>query len=130
MAVGHERTHAECLGQDESLPVVMFSWLDLQGGLMGGNLPEEPQGPRLVSPLLMGTGEVDSTPSELHRLLHAAGQQIGLAQIAYPQRMTAYDPHGSVPLLRLLQQRQGLGDTAGKGIRTAQGRSGLGEPEQ
>src|SRR5712691_7790815 len=44
--------------------------------------------------------------------------------------MTAHSPERGPPLLRLLQQRQGLGDTAGKGIRTAQGRGGLGEPEQ
>src|SRR5712691_10260628 len=43
--------------------------------------------------------------------------------------MTAHGPHRGPPLLRLLQQRQGLGDTAGKGICTAQGRGGLGEPE-
>ena len=53
---------------------------------MCGDLAQEPQGPRLVSPLLMGTGEVEGTPSELDRLLHTAGQQIGLAQIAHPQR--------------------------------------------
>ena len=127
--MGLERAHAEFLGQGEGLPVVMCGWLDLRGGLMGGDLPEEPQGPRLVSPLLMGTGEIEGPPSELHRLLHAAGQQIGLAHIAHPQRLTAHGPHRGTPLLRLLQQRQGLGDTAGTGIRTAQGRGGLGEPE-
>ena len=113
VAVGLERAHAEFLGQGEGLPVVMFGRLDLRGVLMGGDLPEEPQGPRLVAPLLMGTGEVEGTPSELDRLLHAAGQQIGLAHIAHPQRLTAHGPHRGTPLLRLLQQRQGLGDTAG-----------------
>ena len=54
---------------------------------------------------------------------------MGLTHIAHPQRMTARGPHRGISLLRLLQQRQGLGDTAGKGIRTAQGRGGLGEPE-
>ena len=44
--------------------------------------------------------------------------------------MTAHGPHRGTPLLRLLQQRHGLGDTAGQGIRTAQSRGGLGEPEQ
>ena len=129
VAVGHERTHAEFLRQGEGLPVVMCGRLDLRGVLMGGDLPEESQGPCLVSPLLMVTGEDEGTPSELDRLLHAAGQQIGLTRIAYPQRMTAHNPHRGTPLLRLLQQRQGLGDTAGTGIRTAQSRGGLGEPE-
>jgi hypothetical protein len=74
---------------------------------MGGDLPEEPQGPRLVSPLLMGTGEVEGTPGELNRLRYATSQQIGLAHIAHPQRLTAQDPHCGTSLLRLLQQRQG-----------------------
>ena len=78
----------------------------------------------------MGTGEVEGTRSELNRLLHAAGQQIGLAHIAHPQRLTAHGPQRGTALLRLLQQRHGLGNTAGTGIRTAQGRGGLGEPEQ
>src|SRR5262249_1017585 len=62
VAVGHERTHAEFLGQGEGLPVVSFGWLDLRRVLMGGDLPEEPQGPRLMPPFLMGTGEVEGTP--------------------------------------------------------------------
>ena len=78
----------------------------------------------------MGTGEGEGTPSELYRLLHAAGQQIGLTHIAHPQRLTAHGPHRGTLLLRLCQQRQGLSDTAGTGIRTTQGRSGLREPEQ
>src|SRR5215831_16743947 len=90
MAVGHERAHAEFLGQGEGLPVVMFGWLDLRGGLMGGDLPEEPQGPCLVSALLMVTGEVEGPPNALGRLLYAAGQQIGLTYIAHPQRLTAH----------------------------------------
>src|SRR5882724_6470316 len=130
MAVGHEWAHAEFLGQGEGLPVVIFGRLDLWGGLMGGDLPEEPQGPRLVSPLLMVTGEGEGTPSALDRLLHAAGHQIGLTHIAHPQRLTAHGPHRGTPLLRLLQQRQGLSDTAGPGIRIAQGRGGLREPDQ
>jgi hypothetical protein len=102
MAVGHEWTHAEFFGQGEGLPVVGFGWPNLRGGLMGSDLPEEPQGPRLVSPLLMGTGEVEGTPSELDRLLYAASQQIGLARIARPQRLTAHGLHRGIPPLRLL----------------------------
>src|SRR5262245_48455575 len=128
--MGLEGTHAEFLGQGEGLAVVIFSLLDLWEILMGGDLPEEPQGPRLVPPLLMDAGEVEGPPSELDRLLHAAGQQIGLAHIAHPQRLTTHSPYCGIPLLRLLQQRQGLGDTPGKGIHTAQGRGDLGEPDQ
>src|SRR5713101_1895869 len=108
----------------------MYGWPDLRGVLMGGDRTEESQGPCLVSSLFMVTGEGEGTPSELDRLLHAAGQQIGLAHIAHRKRMTAHGPQRGTPLLRLLQQLQGLGDTAGKGIRTAQGRGSLGEPEQ
>jgi len=85
-----ERAHAKFLSQGEGLPIVRFGWLDLWGGLMGGDLPEEPQGPRLVSPLLIVTREGEGTPSELDCLLRAAGQQIGLAHIAYLKRMTGY----------------------------------------
>ena len=93
VAVGHEWAHAEFLGQGQRRPVVKGGRLDLRGGLMGGDLAEEPQGPRLVSPLLMGTGEGEGTPSELDRLLHTAGHQIGLTHIAHPQRLTAHGPH-------------------------------------
>jgi hypothetical protein len=59
----------------------------------------------------MGKGEVEGTPVELYRLLPAAAQQIGLAHIAYPQRLTTHGPRRAPQWLRLLQQRQGLGDT-------------------
>jgi hypothetical protein len=83
--MGLERAHAEFVGEGKGLAVVMFGRLDRRGGLMGGDLAEEPPGLCLVSPLLMGTGEVEGPPSELDRLLHAAGQQIGVAHIAHPQ---------------------------------------------
>jgi hypothetical protein len=38
----------------------------------------------------------------LDRLLYAASQQIGLARIAHPQRLTAHGLHRGIPLLRLL----------------------------
>ena len=68
--------------------------------------------PRVLAPYGHGRGR--GTPSELDCLLHAAGQQIGLAHRAHPQRLTAHLPHRGTPLLRLLQQRQGLGNTVGK----------------
>src|SRR5215510_14850542 len=107
----------------------MCGRLALRGRLMGSDLPEEPQGPCLMPPLVMGTGEGEGTPSAVDRLLHAAGPQIGLTHIAHPQRLTAHGPYRGTPLLRLFQQRQCLSDTAGQGIRTSQGRGGLGEPE-
>src|SRR5262249_23313352 len=86
-AVGHEQSHTEFLGQGEGLAVVMFGRLNLRGLLIGGDLPEEPEGPRFVSPLLMGTGEGEGTLSKMDGLWHAAGQQIGLTQIAYSKCM-------------------------------------------
>src|SRR5262245_35054646 len=127
--MGQERTHAKFLSQGEGLAVVSFGLVDVRGSAMRSDLPEEPEDPCLVSPLLMGTGQVEGTPSEVHRLLHTASQQISFAHIAHPQRLTARGPQRSTALVRLLQQRQGLGDTTSKGIRTGQGRGGLGEPE-
>ena len=91
--MGQKGTHAEFLGQGKGLAIVMCGRPDLQRGLMAGDLPEQPQGPRPVPPLLMGTGEVEGTPSELHRLLHAASQQTGLAQQGVPEcRIEDVDP--------------------------------------
>jgi hypothetical protein len=67
VAVGHERAHAEFVGQGEGLSVVVFGRLDLRGGLMGRDLPEESQCPRLVSQLFMGPSKVEGPPSELDR---------------------------------------------------------------
>src|SRR5438132_4936793 len=94
----------------------MCGWLDLRGSLMGGDLPEEPQGPGLATPFLAVTGERESALSQLSCLPSAAGQEVGLAEPGKPQRMFDDLPHGSGLLNSLLQQRQGLGDPPREGL--------------
>jgi hypothetical protein len=55
VAVRLQRTHAEFLGQGEGLAVVSFGGLDFWRFPLCGNVTEETQGIRLVSPFLVGT---------------------------------------------------------------------------
>ena len=48
--MGHERAHAEFLGQGKGLLMVRFSGRDVQRVPTHGNLAEQPQGPRLHPP--------------------------------------------------------------------------------
>ena len=61
MAVRLEGAHAECVGQGESLAVVVFGWLHLQGIVVRGNLTEEPQGPGLLTLLRLRAAELEAT---------------------------------------------------------------------
>ena len=54
--MGLERPHAELIRQGQGLPVVGFSGRDLRRLAMRGNLAEEPQGIRLVTPFLSLAG--------------------------------------------------------------------------
>jgi hypothetical protein len=45
--VGLERAHAKLLSQGESLTVMVFRQLDLQGIMLRGDLTEEAEGPYL-----------------------------------------------------------------------------------
>ena len=78
-AVRLERAHAEFFGQGEGLLVVGLGRLDLWGIAVRGDLAEEPQGLGLVSPFFVLAGELEGTLGKLACVLHAAGQQIGLA---------------------------------------------------
>ena len=73
MAMGLERAHAEFLGQGEGLAVVRFGQCALQGIAMRCNIAEEPQGPRLASPLLVRVGEIKGTIGQRDRILYATG---------------------------------------------------------
>ena len=74
VAVGQERAHTELLSQGEGLAVVVFGWLDLGGITMRSDLAEEAQGPRLVAPFLVRTGEIKGLHGAGVGLLQAAGQ--------------------------------------------------------
>src|SRR5215471_1097134 len=50
VTVGHERAHAEFLGEGKGLAVVGGCLVDVRGSAMHGDLTEEAQGIRLVAP--------------------------------------------------------------------------------
>jgi hypothetical protein len=115
VAVGLERTHAQCLGQGERLLVVRFSLLGLRRLSLRCNLAKEPQGVGFVTPRLMGPRELQGTLRLSARLVQPTGAQIRLAQ-PNPQAHIAHEMHSDVLLNRLLQQRQGLGSPSGERI--------------
>ena len=87
------------------------------------NVTEEAEGVRLVSTLLVILGEAEGLLGTCERLLGAAGQEIGPAQMHQVEGMAAPSS------LRdgLLQQRQGLGNPPSQGIGGAQGSPHLGK---
>ena len=117
MAVGLQRAHAEVGGQGEGLAVVGCGEINLQGLAPGGNVAQQSQDPRLVSPFLVGPGEFERLLGKGQRLLRAAGQQRGFALISDPERPPVLSARCGGLLYRLLQQRQGLSDPSGQGIR-------------
>src|SRR5262245_45676409 len=80
-----------------------------------------------MTAFLVLASEIKSTQSLCNRLLHAAGQQIDLAQPSDPKRLVHHMAHGGGPLYCPLKQGDGLDDLTGKGIRGAQKRSDGGE---
>lgn len=68
------------------------------------------EGMGLIPPFLALTGEIEGTLGDLGRLVHATGQQIGLAQSADPTRLPLCDSHGGGLLNGLFLNRQGLGN--------------------
>lgn len=58
MAVGHERTHAEFLGQNKGLLVMGFRQRALRGIAMRCDLTEETASVCLIAPFLVLTGEL------------------------------------------------------------------------
>src|SRR5262245_40017848 len=111
MAVGLERAHAQCLREGKSLLVVSYGVLDLRRLAPRRNLAQEPQGPRLVPPFLLGTREGQGTRGAYAGLLPAASQEIGLAQPGDKERLVVQESRAVGFRQRLLQQRQRLGDT-------------------
>jgi len=64
-------------------------------------------------------GEIECLLDKGQRLLQAAGQQHGFAQRCHSARLPGLYFYRGGLLHRLLQQRQGLGETPGQGIRRA-----------
>ena len=123
VAVGHERAHAEFLGQGEGLAVVGFGLLDLRGITPCRNVAEEAQGIRLVATFLVRTGERQRPLGE-----GAAPPPGGQPADAPPQERDDRAPgclacHCRRLFHRLREQRHGVGDAPDQGIRRTQGRS-------
>jgi hypothetical protein len=65
VAMGLERAHPECLGQEEGLLVGGCGLLDCRGIPMRVEISKEPVDPGLMSPFLMRAGEFEGTPCQL-----------------------------------------------------------------
>ena len=87
VAMRLQRAHAEFLGQGEGLAVVGGGLVDVRGLAMHGDLAEEPAGMRLVAAARVGTGEFEEASGQRTRLVHAADEEQGLAQLGEHERM-------------------------------------------
>ena len=96
MAVGHERAHAEFLGQGEGLSVVVSAASTSSGSRCAAIVTEEAQGIRLVAAFLVFTGERQRLLGEGMRLLQAASQQMRLPQGETTEHLKDYQFHCNV----------------------------------
>jgi len=78
------------------------------------DLAQEPQGPRLVPPFLLGTRQGQGTRGAGAGLRLAASQEIGLAQPGNMECLLVQESRAVGFLQRLLKQRQRLGHTTGQ----------------
>jgi hypothetical protein len=120
MTVGQERAHPEFLSQGACLPIVLFGLLNLKRLTMSEALTEEPVCPGLVAPLLMDSGEIESTCGELPGILQAAGQERGLAQSSDGDHMAYHRTHGGNLLDRLRKEWERCGESTRIGQGAAQ----------
>ena len=74
VAVGDERAHPELLGERERVTVVAVSVR--RGIAAGGDLAEEPEGPRLVGALTALAGKGQGPPGEFESVLEPAGEMV------------------------------------------------------
>src|SRR5207249_638275 len=87
VAVGLEGAHAEFVCQSEGLAVVGFGRLGLRRITTCGGLTEEPVGMRLVAASSLGAVELEEASGQRARLVHAADEEQGLAQLGEHERM-------------------------------------------
>ena len=127
VAVGLERAHAQFLGQGEGLAVVGFG-LSLSGGSRRAAIsPRRRRAYAWWPRSWCCTGKRQRTLGEGVRLLQAAGQQLRLPQGETTERLMADRFRCSGLFQRLREQRHGVGDAPGQGVRRAQGRSHQGK---
>ena len=104
-----------------------FSLLDVGGLVLGMDIPEEPQGVRLLATFLVLTGERQRLLGEGLRLFQVAGQHLRLAQREATERLTVYAFHRNALLQRRREQQHSVSDAPAQRIRRAQVRTDLGE---
>jgi hypothetical protein len=109
VAVGLERAHPQLFGQDEGLAVMGFGRLGIWRLTLCHELTQEPPSPGFVAPFFAGPDEVEGLHGQAFGLLHATGQQEGLALPDDSRREGTPAAHRGVLLHDLLKQRQGLG---------------------
>ena len=127
VAVGLERAHAEFLGQGEGLVVVSLRPARPPGARAApqcrrGGAGHTPRWPRSWC----CTGERQRPLGEGVRLLQAAGQQLRLAQGETTERLMLPVSVGNRLFHRLREQRHGVGDAPGQGIRAPKAAAILG----
>ena len=108
VAVGHERAHAELLGQGQGLLVVGCGLLSIEGvgvGLDGAQLVERM---RLAPTFLLLPGQIERLAGVLPGLLTTSRKTTDLAEPGDPVGMTIQHAHADTFADRLLQQRTPL----------------------
>jgi hypothetical protein len=88
--VGHERAHAEFLGEGEGLSVMGGGLIDVRGSTPCRNLAEEAQGIRLVAAFLVLAGMRQCTLGQSVRLIQAASQRLCFPQGETTERLIDY----------------------------------------
>src|SRR5262245_48233657 len=130
VAMRLEWAQAQLLSQGEGLAVMGFGGLDLWGITMRGNLAEEPAGMCLIATSCVGTGEIEEAPGQCTRLVHAANEEQGLAQLGEYEGMEEQEPPSGHALQHLVDEWEGLRRAPGKGIRRTQDGGSQGSPHR
>ena len=106
--MGHERAHAQFLGQGQGLLVVGFGLRDIGGVGVGLDDAKLVQRERLVPAFLVLPGQVERLAGVLPGLLAASRQTTDLAEPCDPVGMTLQRARADTFADRLLQQRAPL----------------------
>ncbi len=101
--MGDEGAHFELLGERECVTVVAVGVL--RKIATGGDLAEEPEGPRLVAALTALASKRQDSPGECERVLEPVGEGVRFGQIHQEERLVSSGSHSLSRAHRVLQQR-------------------------
>src|SRR4030095_2658644 len=104
VAVGHERSHSEFVGQGDWFPIMFFGIPDIRRTFVRCDLAEEPKSVRLVSSLFVLARESQGALCGGTGIRFAPGQQIRFAQPEGPQRFALQGRAQNGTLDGLLQE--------------------------